>query len=96
MTKQPRVHQSVDLSDGSGRLVVCDWSAKNEPYNHNLTRLDAAGNPVWRAELPPYTSPNCYVGVGVDGDTIHANTWSCHRVTLDPATGKILTIVFTK
>jgi outer membrane protein assembly factor BamB len=92
--RQRQVLETIELADG-GRLVLCDWATR-PGYDHNLVRIDAAGTVVWEAELPMYTSPNCFVGLRADESTIKASTWSGHLVTLDEQTGKILHIKFTK
>jgi hypothetical protein len=90
------IHQTVDLPDGAGQLVVFDWSADKRPRSENLVCLNAAGGVVWTAELPAHTNPDCFVGVQLDGNTIRARTFSGYLVTLDHHAGKILTIKFTK
>jgi hypothetical protein len=88
--------RSVDLPNGSGRLVLFDWSTSKQYRFENLVCLDARGAPVWRAMLPKNSGPDTFVSVELDGDVIRANTWSCHSLTLDRMTGKTLTSVFTK
>ena len=91
-----QVFQSADLPDGSGRVVVFDWSTNKQYRWRNLVCLDSNGDVVWTAELPENTGPDFFAGVKVDGGTIQANTWSCYALTLDPRTGKILSCIFTK
>ena len=90
MDDRTPLHQNIDLPDGSGRLIVFDWSVPAaRPRYHNLIRLNAAGAVVWTAELPSNTTPDCVVSVRMDGCVIRANTWSGWLVTLDGQTGKI-------
>lgn len=91
-----RVHQTVGLPDGSGKLVVFDWSPYTDARLENLVLVDAAGFFVWAAQLPDGTFPDCFVGVRVYGGTLSANTWSGYVVTLDPQTGRILAQHFVK
>jgi outer membrane protein assembly factor BamB len=91
-----QVYQSADLPDGTGRLVVFDWSARKEYRWRNLVCFDRNGDVAWTAELPEDTGSDCFVGVKVDGGTIWANTWSCYVLTLDPRTGETLSRAFTK
>jgi hypothetical protein len=44
MNEEAPVHESVDLPDGAGRLVVYDWMWNKRNLNQNLVCLDAAGN----------------------------------------------------
>ena len=44
-----RVHQSAELPNGKGRVVVFDWSG-NERYRlKNLVCFDANDNVIWIA-----------------------------------------------
>jgi hypothetical protein len=89
-------HQVMDLPDGSGQLVVHDWTSTKATRFPNLVRVDKTGAVVWTAELPQQPIPDCFTHVSTDGETISANTFSGYLVTLDPKTGKILTSQFTK
>ena len=92
----PQIRQEIDLPDGSGRLVLFDWSLDTKVRLENLVLLDTAGMFVWAAQLPEGTAPDCFVNVRYDGKTLSANSWSCHLVTLDLRTGKILGQQFVK
>ena len=89
-----RIYRSVELSDGSGRIVLYDWSANLEYRFENLVCLKGA--PIWKASLPENTGPDCFVNFILDSDTIRANTWSGYLLTLDLKTGKTLAGVFVK
>jgi hypothetical protein len=92
-----RINQTIDFPDGSGKLVLFDWSLNPKARLENLVLLDTAGMFVWAAQLPEGTSPDCFVNVKVDdGGTLSANTWSSYLVTLDQRTGKILNQQFVK
>jgi hypothetical protein len=90
------VLQSVDLPNGSGRLVLFDWSANKQQRFENLVCLDASGALVWRATLPQNTAPDTFTSVKLDGDVVRAYAWSGYSLTLDRMTGKTLRCVFTK
>ncbi len=90
------VHKAIDLPDGSGKLIVLDWSSDGPKRRHNLVRVDTEGDEVWRAALPQSSPPDFFTDVRFDGNTVWANTRSCWSVTLDLGTGKILSAVFTK
>jgi hypothetical protein len=78
-----KVHRSIDLPDGSGRLVLYDWSQNQDYRLENLVCLDANGTVVWTARLPRNTGPDGFVEISLDGDVIRANTWSCYALKLD-------------
>jgi hypothetical protein len=96
MDKRVIVHKAIDMPDGSGKLLVLDWSSDGPKRRHNLVRVDTSGDEIWKAELPPSSSPDCFTDVGVAGNLIHAHTFSCSRVTLDRETAKTLSTEFTK
>ncbi len=73
--------------------LLCDHLTARNDYN--LVRMDAQGHIVWVAELPRNDSDS-FVDVRLDNGRLMGNTWSCYLVTLDIATGHILTAVFTK
>jgi hypothetical protein len=77
MDKRPSVHKAVDLPDGSGKLIVLDWSSDGPKRLHNLIRVDTAGDEIWQAELPHGSSPDCFTDVRLDGNAVRANTWNC-------------------
>jgi outer membrane protein assembly factor BamB len=96
MNKRAIVRKAIDLPDGSGKLIVLDWSAEGPKRRNNLVRIDTEGDEIWKAELPRGTCPDFFTDVRADGTTITANTWSCFMVTLDRETGTILSAQFTK
>jgi hypothetical protein len=91
-----KVLRMLQLDDPASAFVLLEWPAGGARV-HNLLKVTADGAAAWRAELPPGESTDCFVSVDTDGDGgLFANTWSCYRVTLDPATGRILQSLFTK
>ncbi len=64
--------------------------------NHeNLRRLKSTGEVVWVAEMPERTG-DAYVDARLEGGSLTAWSWSCYRVVIELATGKITERVFTK
>jgi len=78
-----------------GRLLAFfSTRASGEGPGLYLMRLDGA--PIWKAELPENTGPDCFVNFTLDGSKVHANTWSGYLLSLDSKTGKMLTCIFAK
>jgi len=90
-----KIYKSVDLPNGSGRLVVFEWGPGQEP-EQNLMCFEPDGRVRWRATLPTNDPGDCFVAVKLDGDLIRANSMSCYAVWLDPRTGETLRTQFTK
>jgi outer membrane protein assembly factor BamB len=88
--------ETISLPDGSGRLILLDWSASTTDRYCNLLCVNEAGDVIWTAQLPGNYSPDCFVHVHLEGTTIRANTWSCFLVTLDSHTGQLVSAEFTK
>lgn len=61
----------------------------------NLVGLTERGERSWVAELPTTDSGDTYVSVS-SRQPLVATSWSCHRCTLDPRSGRIVGRVFTK
>lgn len=92
---------SVELLDGSGKVVVFDWSDRSEPWSarslENLVCFNTDGTVRWKAKPPrELGGPDCFTSVWLQGGSILAHTWSCYCLWLDPETGRILQRVFTK
>jgi hypothetical protein len=90
------VHREIDMPDGSGKLIVLNWSSDGPKRLRNLVRVDTAGDEIWTAESPQGISPDCFTNVSVGDGAIHASTWSGSNVLLDRGTGKIVAVKFTK
>lgn len=61
----------------------------------NLAGFDAMGQQLWVTEPPTTDSGDCYVQLA-SSDALVAWSWSCYMCEIDPATGRILSRVFTK
>jgi len=83
----------VQLPDGSS-IVLLDWMAEMSKDGRNLMRLDVEGRVLWTAS--PLDSTDCFVGIDWDGSELRANTMSCYRVSIDPNSGRVEVLHFTK
>jgi hypothetical protein len=63
---------------------------------HNVVRVTTAGEVVWKAAPPELGTNDTYTDLWVSEVGIRAFSWSCHKVRLDPETGRIVECVFTK
>jgi hypothetical protein len=90
------IYKSIELPDGTGRILLFDSPAGSKGRLENLVCVDHSGGLIWAAQLPKNTLPDAFVSVSLDGPLIRAHTWSCFAVTIDPKTGKTLNCAFTK
>jgi hypothetical protein len=77
-------------------IVLCHPDAQRGRAFANLLRVSSSGAITWRAELPPGTGDDAFVNVRWEDKELMANTWSGHRVRIDPDSGRILGSAFTK
>ena len=91
-----QVIDRVDLADGAGSIVLYDWMAEEVKGGRNLVRVDADGNVLWKAAPPTNGMQDCFTRMLWDGRSLTANTWSCYRVSVDPQTGNVTVLEFTK
>lgn len=90
-----QVMDRVDLPDNAGSIVLYDWMAEDVRDGRNLMRVDPDGNILWKAS-PPTGKQDCFTRLQWDGHTLTANTWSCYRVKVDPQSGNVIVLEFTK
>ncbi len=76
-------------------VVLGDYSTRKTGRFENLLRCTETGNVVWRAELPQHND-GAYVEARWQGKELRANTWDGWLVSLDPSTGKIISVQFVK
>ena len=76
------------------RIVLTDYMNAT-PDRGNLARIRADGSEVWRLTPAPH-SQDAWTVARVEGDVCRASTWSGCDVSLDLATGRELSRVFTK
>jgi hypothetical protein len=86
--------KSVELTDA--RIVVLDWSHSNKHHYENLLCYRPDGSMKWKAELPPNSGVDCFVGIALDGSELRANTFSGLALWLDFETGRTIRTSFTK
>jgi hypothetical protein len=96
MDTQTPINHALDMPDGSGNLLPVDRSPRKQARIGKLVCVESGGAVVWTARLPENIYPARFVAVSVNGETTRANSWSCHSVTLDKQTGKIVTSEFTR
>jgi hypothetical protein len=77
-------------------IALCDPDAQRGRAFANLVRVSPSGAITWRAELPPGTGDDAFVNVRWENNELMANTWSGHRVRIDPDSGRIMGSAFTK
>ncbi len=83
-------------SDGSSAFVLLDAPIGGGRVS-NLVRISSAAEIMWRGELPEAEPTDAFVSLQIDVDgAVLASTWSGYRVRLDPASGQLLSEVFTK
>lgn len=95
-----KVVEAVDLGDFRHALVLLDWSTRPAGVEEwhpfpNVLKVNAAGQEIWRAELPRSETLGSYTGVRVESGQPIAVAWAGFSI-LDPADGRIVEYVFTK
>jgi len=91
-----QVIDRVDLADQAGSIVLYDWMAEEVKDGRNLMRIDVEGNILWKASPPTNNMQDCFTRIRWDGRALSANTWSCYRVAVDPDSGEVTVLEFTK
>ena len=86
----------VFLPDGD-QVCLLEFVLGGPKSQDNLLRLASDGSVVWRAEPPEASAGDSWVSVETDkAGRLVANSWSCWRAALDPATGRVISKYFTK
>jgi hypothetical protein len=65
----------------------------------NLVAADRHGAEVWRAKPVIFGDPrqeDCFTSIQWDGASLTASTWSGYKVAVDPETGEVSILAFTK
>jgi hypothetical protein len=83
----------IDLADG-GRAVLRDDDGAYRA--ENLICLNSDGSSRWTAALPRNSGPDRFVGAGLQGSSIRANTWSGWVIWFDCSSGAVLKTAFGK
>jgi len=80
-------------------VTLYDWMADDVRDGRNLIATDRNGVEVWRAKPVIFDDPrqqDCFTSIRWDGINLTAHTWSCYKVAVDPDTGDITVLEFTK
>lgn len=80
-------------------VTLYDWMAEEVRDGRNLIATDRHGLEVWRAKPVFFDDPSCedcFTAVRWDGARLTAHTMSCYKVSVDPDTGELSDIEFTK
>ncbi|MGN6208209.1 hypothetical protein [Asticcacaulis sp.] len=89
------ISKNLILRDG-GHLVFLDYA--KVPHIRggitNLLRFNAVGLRMWAAEAIEHG--DVFTSMELNGETIHAFTWSCFSVVIDLDSGRIRSRIFTK
>jgi hypothetical protein len=84
----------LPLPQSDDQIVLTDYSDAT-PDRGNLARIRNDGTEVWRA-TPATRSQDAWTVARLEGGVCRASTWSGWDVTLDLATGRERSRVFTK
>lgn len=80
-------------------VTLYDWMADEVRDGRNLIATDRNGVELWRAKPVNYGDPerqDCFTAIRWDGATLTAYTWSCYKVSVDPGSGEVTVLEFTK
>jgi hypothetical protein len=94
--RRSEVEAEISLAGGD-RIVLFRYEAGGPKTQDNLVRIRANGAVVWEAAPPEPSAGDSWVAVEwVPDEGLVANSWSCWRVRIDPATGESIDREFTK
>ena len=88
MASHERIARVVPITGSDDRVALFAWSHEIDPRLHNVARVSATGEVVWRAALPGSSRPDCFVKIWRDQEAVVARTFSGAEVRLCPATGR--------
>lgn len=80
-------------------VTLYDWMADDVRDGRNLIATNRHGVEVWRAKPVIFNDPrqqDCFTAIRWDGTNLTAHTWSCYKVSIDPDSGHVTVIEFTK
>ena len=80
-------------------VTLYDWMADEVRDGRNLIATDRNGVELWRAKPVNYGDlerQDCFTAIRWDGVNLTAHTWSCYRVSVDPDSGEVTVLEFTK
>ncbi|WP_416066498.1 hypothetical protein ACK9YZ_10275 [Rhizobium sp. ZK1] len=80
-----------------GSILLYDYMLEEVKDGRNLMRVNASGDVVWKASLPPVSAfPDCFVAVRLEGGKLITHTYSCYLVAVDIEDGRPTVLAFTK
>lgn len=80
-------------------VTLYDWMADEVRDGRNLIATDRDGAELWRAKPVGYGDPerkDCFTAIRWDGVNLTAYTWSCCKVSVNPDSGGVTVLEFTK
>lgn len=80
-------------------VTLYDWMADDVRDGRNLIATDRNGVELWRAQPVISGDPqrqDCFTAIRWDGINLTAHTWSCYKVSVDPDSGEVTVLEFTK
>ncbi len=92
---EKKVRDFASAQDGRVCVVLLD-KERGRKTDENLCCVNAEGVVLWRAEPPEPASGDSFVSMRVDGDQVHANSWSGFLMTYDVRSGAELRRQFVK
>lgn len=81
--RSQKVNRTFAVDGTTDRVVLFSWSADPARLKRNVARLDRNGNVLWRAELPPQSTQDCFNRLERCEDGFIARTFSEWAVWLD-------------
>jgi hypothetical protein len=89
-----RILKEVSLPDGS-RAILYDWMDAGR-NNLIIQRPDGERIKPEPPFLPTDPAEDCFVSVDWNGESLIAHSYSCYRTSIDPLTGQVTILAFTK
>jgi hypothetical protein len=80
-------------------VTLYDWMATDVRDGRNLIATNRQGTETWRAMPVFYGDPqqqDCFTAIRWDGVNLTAYTWSGYKVSIDPDSGAVSVLEFTK
>ena len=91
----PSIFARIDLHQR--KITLYDWMLPAVADGRNLICTDQDGKVLWKA-TPPFLGNEAdrFTQIRWDGHDLRVWTWSCYTAKLDPETGALSELVFTK
>jgi hypothetical protein len=94
-----RVEAAVRGLQHRDRMNLQSPVVANVRDGRNLIATDRNGVELWRAKPVNYGAPerqDCFTAIRWDGVNLTAHTSSCYKVSVDPDSGEVTVLEFTK